>query len=79
MVVAVGAVPVGTAPVVVGALVDAAGTVGEEFVESSLEETRTATITPATAATATAAAARAFFTKREATLAPRCQNGSKSS
>jgi hypothetical protein len=43
------------------------------------DETTTATITPATAATATAAASRAFLTGREATLAPRCEDGSRSS
>jgi hypothetical protein len=47
--------------------------------ESPPDDTTTATTTPATATAATAAASMAFFTKAEATLARRCENGSRSS
>jgi hypothetical protein len=71
----VGAVAV---PAAVGA-VDACVVAGAAGVSPSREETTKATTSPAAAATARAAASRAFFTNSEATLAPQCQNGSKSS
>jgi hypothetical protein len=71
----VGAVAV---PAVVGA-VDACVVAGAAGLSPSREETTRATASPAAAATARAAASRAFFTNSEATLAPQCQNGSKSS
>jgi hypothetical protein len=59
--------------------VDACEVAGAAAVPPSREETTRATASPAAAATARAAASRAFFTNSEATLAPQCQNGSKSS
>jgi hypothetical protein len=71
----VGAVAVAAA---VGA-VDACVAAGAAGVSPSREETTRAMASPVAAATARAAASRAFFTNSEATLAPQCQNGSKSS
>jgi hypothetical protein len=59
--------------------VDVCEVAGAAVVPPSREETTRATASPAAAATARAAASRAFFTNSEATLAPQCQNGSKSS
>ena len=53
--------------------------VGAVSSESPTDDTTTATTTPATATAATAAASMAFFTKPEATLAPLCENRSRSS
>jgi len=72
-------VVVGEVVAVVAAVIGAAEDVGVADVPPSFEETTKATASPAAAATATAAASRAFFTWQEATLARRCQNGSKSS
>jgi len=70
---------VGEVAAVVAVVIGAAEDVDVADVPPPFEETTKATASPAAAATATAAASRAFFTWQEATLARRCQNGSKSS